>query len=213
MSRSKTGEAGSLPAASRGDRSPQASRLPQLQESTCPAAVSLMCPSVQALPPSPLIRLQSRFVPKAFWRHGNICSHLARIPEHSRVALIPCAGGLEGSDCKGAKAPGFLKKESGLKAVANSCPRDLTCQTISGASSFTLLTDTHTWSVSLHSRDLFTPSTCSRIPGPFHEAPLGLPTTNTRPHGSDGSIGHHSACLHGLPPSRPLPQHSCRLPP
>lgn len=179
-----------------------------------PAAVSLMCPSVQALPPSPLIRLQSRFVPKAFWRHGNICSHLARIPEHSRAALIPCAGGLEGGVCKGAKAPGFLeKKESGLKAGANSCPRDLTCQTISGASSFTLLTDTHTWSVSLHSRDLFTPSTCSRIPGPLHEAPSGLPPTNTRPHGSDGSIGHHSACLHGLPMSRPLPQHSCRLPP
>ena len=68
---SKTGKA------SAGDSSPQASRLPQLQEPTCPAAVSLTCPSVQALPPSPLIRLQSRFVPKAFWRHGNICSHLA----------------------------------------------------------------------------------------------------------------------------------------
>lgn len=125
---SKTGEAGGLPAACAENRGPQASRLPQLREPTRPVVVSLTCPSVPALPPSPLIRLQSGFVPKAFWRHGNICSHLARIPEHSGVALIPSAGGLEGKDRKGAKTPGFLEeRESGLKAAANSCPMDLTC--------------------------------------------------------------------------------------
>ena len=152
-----------------------------------------------------------------FQRHsGDMVTSAVTWPEFPNTAgwpLIPCAGGLEGKDCKEQRLQVSWRRKNLASRLQRTPAPQIRHARLSVEPVPSISLDTHAWSVSLNSHDLFTPSTYSMIPGPYHDASSGLPTTNTRPHGSDGSIGHHSARLHGLPTSRPLPQHSCRLPP